>query len=475
MSLKESSISGIKWSAFSQMGSQAIQFISTLILVRLLSPSDFGLMSMSMLIIMFFILFKDMGTGAAVIQNKNLSEEALSSIYWFNVILGFIATLLVYSVAPLATDFFHQPEVEPVLNILSLTFLISGLGFIPKSLLERELAFNKLAKLETSAVLAGSIVGITLAVLGYGVWSLVFQSLTVTLLTTILLLTFSAWKPKAIFRWTEIQSIGKYSFNLSGFNIFNYFARNADDILIARYLGAQELGYYNLAYRLLLYPLSTISGVVNRVMFPVYSQIQDDNARFRQAYLKVIGAISLITFPLMLGLMALAKPFVLTVFGAPWEPMIVLLVILAPLGMTQSIGTTVGSIYQAKGRTDWMFRWGFVSGTIVIISFIIGLQWGTVGVALAYAMVGIILTYPSFSIPFKLIGLPMSELWIALRKPFLCSLLMVFVILGALYILPKDLTPIWLLGILIPLGILSYLIFSWQINRSQLREIIRVF
>jgi PST family polysaccharide transporter len=457
------------------MGSQAIQFLSTLILVRLLSPSDFGLMSMSMLVILFVILFKDMGTGAAVIRDNTLSEEALSSIYWLNVILGLFATLLVYFISPWIAGFFHEPEVTPVLKFLSFTFLISGFSYIQKSLLERDLAFSKLAKLETAAVLIGSIVGITMAILGYGVWSLVFQSLAVILLTTILLWIFSSWKPKLIFRWNEIQVIRKFSLNLSGFNLFNYFARNADDILIARYLGAQELGYYNLAYRLLLYPLRTISGVVNRVMFPVYSQIQDDHARFRQAYLKVLAAIALITFPLMLGLMVLAKPFVLTVFGTPWEPMIVLLVILAPLGMVQSIGTTVGSIYQAKGRTDWMLRWGFVSGTIVIISFVIGLNWGTIGVAMAYAIVGIILTYPNFSIPFKLIGLSMSELWSALKKPLLCALLMVVVILGALYILPKDLAHIELLGILIPLGVFTYLIFTWKINRTQLLEVIKAF
>jgi len=473
MSLKGFSISGIKWTGLSQIGGQAIQFISTLILVRLLSPSDFGLMSMSMLAVLFVMLFKDMGTGAAVIRDKTLSKEALSSIYWLNVILGLFATLLVYSTSPWVAEFFHEPQVTPVLKFLSFTFLISGFSFIQKSLMERDMVFNKLAKLEIAAALTGSMVGVTMAILGYGVWSLVFQSLSVTLLTTILLWTFSTWQPKLIFLWKEIQAIGKFSLNLSGFNFFNYFARNADEILIARYLGAQELGYYNLAYRLLLYPLRTISGVVNRVMFPVYSQIQDDHARFRQAYLKIVSAIALVTFPLMLGLMVLAKPFVLTVFGAPWEPMIALLVILAPLGMKQSIGTTVGSIYQAKGRTDWMFRWGIVSGSITIIAFIIGLQWGIVGVAAAYLTVGIILTYPSFSIPFKLIDLPISELWIALRKPLLCALLMAIVILGALFMLPERLTFIWHLCILIPVGILTYLIFSWQINRTQLREVIK--
>jgi len=475
MSLKASSISGIKWSAVSQIGGQAIQFLSTLIMVRLLPPSDFGIMSMSMLVIMFVIIFKDMGTGIAVIRDKSLSEIALSSIYWLNVILGILATLLVYFLSPWIADFFQEPKVTPVLKILSLTFLLSGFSFIQKSLLERDLAFSQLAKFETSAILFGSIIGITMAFSGYGIWSLVFQSLAVILFTTVLLCFFSSWKPKLTFQWDEIHAIRNFSLNLSGFNLFNYFARNADDILIARYLGAQELGYYNLAYRLLLYPLRTITGVVNRVMFPVYSQIQDDHERFRQAYLKVIAAIALITFPLMLGLMVLAKPFVLTVFGNSWEPMIILLTILAPLGMIQSIGTTVGSIYQAKGRSDWMLRWGFASGTVIMISFVIGVQWGTIGVATAYAIIGIILTYPNFSIPFKLIELPMAELWHSLKKPLLCTVIMVAIIQGALYILPKDLAHIILIATLIPLGIFTYLLLNLKINRTQLLEVIKAF
>ena len=158
--------------------------------------------------------------------------------------------------------------------------------------------------------------------------------------------------------WAKVRSISSYSLNLTAFNTFNYFSRNADYFLIGRFLGAQALGYYTLAYRILLYPLQSVSAVIGRVTFPLYAQLQDDNPRFRRVYLRIARVIAALTFPMMLGLWVVAGPFVLTLFGAQWSPVIALLIIFIPVSMAQSIITTVGAIYQVKGRTDWMFRWG---------------------------------------------------------------------------------------------------------------------
>ena len=158
------------------------------------------------------------------------------------------------------------------------------------------------------------------------------------------------------------SGIGKYSLNLVGFNTFNYFARNADYLLIGRFLGATSLGIYMLAYRIMLYPLQSITTVISRVMFPAYSQLQDDDARFRSAYLRTAGMIALVTFPMMAGLWVSDRAHVvLTIFGQKWAQAIPLIKVLALVGMAQSIGATVGAIYQAKGRTDVMFRLGSLS------------------------------------------------------------------------------------------------------------------
>ena len=466
ISLSVQAVSGVKWSSISQVGRQGMQLVTTIVLARLLSPSDFGLVGMAMVVIGFVAIFKDLGTSAAVIQRKELSEELLSSIFWVNAAFGLVATVVLAVVAPLAATFYHEPRIIPILGFLSLTFFISGLSILQQAILERGMAFNKLAKLEIIATLLGSMVGIGSAILGFGVWSLVYQLLAVVTVSTVLLWTSSGWKPKMNFHWAEVKSVSSYSLNLTGFNIFNYFARNADYLLIGRFLGAQNLGYYTLSYNIMLYPLLNISAVIGRVMFPVYSQLQSDDVSFRNIYMKVAGAISIITFPMMLGIIVIAEPFVLGVFGSQWSPVIILLLILSPIGIIQSVGTTVGAIYQAKGRTDWMLRWGVVAGLLIILSFVIGLQWGIVGVATAYAIVSIILIYPCFAIPFKLINMPVRDLSSVLSRPFLCSLTMFLSLLGLKYVLPISLSNVMALAILISTGIITYLSVSWVINRE---------
>jgi O-antigen/teichoic acid export membrane protein len=472
MSLRESAASGVKWSTTSQAGRQVMQLASTIVLARLLSPSDFGLVGMAMVVIGFLALFKDLGTAAAVVYQRSLSDELLSSIFWANVVFGVMAAAVLFSTAPFVAGFYDEARLTPILEVLSLTFLISGVSILQQALLERGLAFRALAKVETFATASGAAVGIGLALLGAGVWSLVGQALSVAAITTVLLWVSSTWRPKWVFRWVEVKAVGSYSLNLTGFNIFNYFSRNADYLLIGRFLGAQDLGYYTLAYRIMFYPLQNISAVIGRVMFPVYSQIQDDDARFRRAYLRVAGVIALIAFPLMLGLMVASETFIRAVLGSQWVPVAILLVILAPVGLVQSVGTTVGAIYQAKGRTDLMLRWGIFSGALVLLAFMIGLRWGIVGVAVAYAVATLILAYPSFAIPFRLIGLRVRDLGTVLWRPLLSSLLMVVVLLGLKSALPAGSYPGLTLGILVSTGLVTYVLVSWIVNRDQARQIL---
>lgn len=471
MSLKQASISGVKWSSISQVSRQIMQLVTTAVLARLLSPSDFGLVGMATIVIGFVGIFSDLGTSSAIIQRKNISDSLLNSLFWINVVFGLLAMVILLVVAPLVANFYQEPRVTLVLRVLSLTFLMSGISILQKAILERNLAFNTSAKIEISAVVAGSLLGISTAVMGWGVWSLVTQSLAVVSLTTILLWTVSKWQPKLAFSWEEVQEVSNYSLNLTAFSIFNYFARNADYILIGRFLGSQDLGYYTLAYRLMLYPLQNVSAVIGRVMFPALSKLQDDNARFSFAYLKVSSTIALISFPLMVSLWALAKPFVLTFFGQQWQPVILLLMILAPVGMSQSIMTTVGIIYQVKGRTDWLFRWGIGAGMLIIIAFVIGLQWGIVGVAAAYAIASFCLTYPCFAIPFRLIHLPVRDLGAVLWRPLVASLIMLGLLLVVGFLLPANLASGWVLGISVPIGCITYLLASWWLNRKQIQQL----
>jgi PST family polysaccharide transporter len=470
MSLKKMAVSGIKWSTFSQVGRQGMQLITLIILANLLQPDDFGLVGMATVVTGFVAIFRDLGTSSAIIQREAVSDNLLHSIFWINVFFGLLVTIVLIIFSPLIGNLYQEPEVSIILIVLSPTFLIAGLGILQQSLLERNLEFNKLAKIELSATLLASVVGISSAWLGFGAWSLVYQTIAFVSATTPSLWIATCWKPRLILEWREVTSVARYSLNLTGFSIFNYFARNADYFLIGRFLGAEALGYYTLAYRIMFYPLLNIASVISRVVFPLLSQMQNDHARFCYAYIRVTRTIALITFPLMMGLWILAEPFVLSVFGTKWQPMIVLLLILSPIGMIQSIGTTVGDIYQAKGRTDWMLWWGLFAGSIVLLSFCIGLQWGVVGVAGAYAIASTLLSYPGFAVPFKLVDLSMREFLSELWRPFFCSCLMLLLLAGLRATPLGNFVSVWQLVILIPVGVASYLLLSWLFNRDRLQE-----
>jgi len=471
MKLASLAVKGLKWSSISRFGRQLIQYVTTLILAFLLSPEDFGLIAIAFIIIGFLDIFKDLGTSSALIYIDNPSRNLLSSVFWVNVFFGIAISTLIFLTAPLVADFFSNSQSISVLKVLSISFTISSFGIVQKALLEREFKFDLLARSELLSVLGGSAIGITLAFVGYGVWSLVIQALVSALLFTIFLWLSGKWKPELHFSLDEIKTVFEYSLNLLGYNVFNYFVRNMDYILIGKYLGERELGHYYLAYRIMLYPVQNISLVVSRVMFPIYSRIKEDNSRFGKIYSKVAVAIALITFPLMAIIMGVNDIFASVLFSVKWDTdlLALLLVILAPVGMIQSIATTTGSIYQAKGKTDWMFRWGVLTGFIVVGGFVIGLNWGVVGVAVSYLVTTILLLYPVFAIPFKLIGLRFGNFIRSFSSVAIFCVTLLTVIIGLKYILSGILLDEYLLIILVACGLASYIGMNLLFNNMQVK------
>ena len=472
MILKKQAISGVKWSGFARGSQQILQFIITVILARLLMPEDFGILSMAVVFTGLITVFNDFGIGSAVIQKQNLTDDDLSSIFWFSLFIGIVTTLLTVIVSPLIAAFYDKKILIPLLSIMAFGFFFTGFSTVQQSLLIKEMNFKKIAVVEITSTVFGGIVAISLAYWGYGVWSLVWQGLSATIITALLLWLTSQWRPKFKLYLTSIKLVLGFSLNLLGFNTVNYFSRNVDYLFIGRFLGAEPLGYYTLAYRLMLYPLQNISAVISRVLFPAFSAIQDDNERFRDAYLKSTRYIAFVTFPMMFGLFAVADEFILTIFGPKWDPTIFLLKVLCFIGMLQSIGTTVGQIYLAKGKTDWMFKWGLFSTIITIFAILVGLRWGLKGVAVAYALRTLILSYPGYAIPFNLIGLKVKNLIHNLKKEFVVSLIMFVFVLSSVFVQRRiGIESEVLLVSNVLLGITIYTLATIKLNSEVFKEI----
>ena len=454
MKLSQIALKGIQWSSISQFSRQLVQYITTIILANILSPNDFGLMAMALVVTGFIDVFKDLGTSSALIHLDSINQVLISTIFWVNILFGLVFTLIIFLSSQIIAFFFNSNDIIPILKLVSFLFLISSFGILPRALLERELQFNKLAKVEIFSTIMGSFVGLSMAYLGYGVWSLIFQILVNNFFQSFLVVFIKKIKPKFQFSLISLKSVSNYSLNLVGYNIFNYLIRNADYMLIGKYLGEGQLGNYYLAYKIMLYPLQSISLVISRVMFPIYSRLKDDLEKFKVVYLKTTNSIALITFPMMIGMIAISKYFVSVFFTNPWDSGLLyrLLIILAPVGLIQSIATTTGSIYMATGKTNWMLLWGILSGVVTVSGFFIGLNWGVIGIGISYLIVTIILLYPVFYIPLKIIQLKFLDFVSNFLRIILSCLIMYAILIGF--------TSLFLVGQEPKIGFISLLIFG---------------
>jgi O-antigen/teichoic acid export membrane protein len=442
------------------------------ILARLLSASDFGVVAMALLVTGFGAIFRDFGTVQAVIQRRELPSALLDSVFWLNVGMGIAIAIVLALLAPVIAVAMHEPQLTGVLWLLASAFPIVSLGLVQQALLERASRFRSVALIECCAAFAGLATGVLAALGGWGAYSLVYQAIVGWTVITAGLWAASTWRPSWRCSFALIREIAGFSGNLAGFNIFNYFARNMDTVLIGRYLGATDLGYYNVACRLMMWPLENISWVAARALLPTLSRLQDDKQRLRQAYVRVAAAVFVITAPLTLGLFVLREPFVLAAMGERWLKVADLLFWLAPLSMVQSVLTTLGWLYVSTGRTALMFRFGVLYGTGVTCAVVVGLQWGVEGVAAAYFASVLVLLWPPLVVGFGFVGLRVTAFLRCLLPTFFAALLMALFIAAVSEQSAVLVQAQWArLVLLATLGAALYVAVSIFVQRSLLKDI----
>jgi len=477
MNLKQKAITGIEWNMVAQIGQQIAQFVISIFLARLLMPQDFGLVAMVMVIVNFAQLFAEQGFSSALIQRQKLRSEHIHSIWWLNIIMGVCLSAILFIIAPAVATFYSEEKLSKISQVLALSFFITSFAIVPKAMLRKKLAFKQIALVEIVSIISSGCFAILLAISGFGVWSLVFQSLCHNLISTGLVWYVAHWHVRLIFKIKPIKELMNFSVNLLGFNTINFWARNADNLLIGRFMGSTSLGIYNRAYKLMLLPITQISNVLTRVMFPVLSTIQNDPHRVKKIYLNAMGVISLVASPIMLGMLVTAKPFILTIYGVKWIEVVPTLQILCGVGLLQSLMNPTGWIYMSQGRTDWLFRIGLVACTVFIVSIGVGVWIGTVkAVAISYAVANILHFYPSIMIPGKLINMKFIEVIKNVSGPLISGVMMAVV----LWLLKSQFDSNWPTGIALIiqafLGAVLYCTFLHLFNVKvyhQVRELVK--
>ncbi|EQA9812091.1 lipopolysaccharide biosynthesis protein [Klebsiella oxytoca] len=411
-------LTNAKWNTFSQAIKILAQLINIFYLAKLILPSEYGVMAIALVVVNFGMLFRDLGTNVSLIQRKAIDDSIIHTVFSLNIILGLIVCLLIVVVSPLMASYFALPKLFSVLFLLSLTFPISAFSSTHIALFSRESKFGLIAKIEITAALISLVIALVLAYLGYGVYSLVSQALSLSLITTILFCYFSSWKPKRFFSIDAavFREILSFSGNLSLFNFVNYFSRNADTFLIGKFMNATTLGIYNMAYRIMLFPLQSLTFVVNRSLLPIISRYQDDVILIRTIYLNCVFVILLLVMPLMIGLALLSGPLIYFCLGTKWLMAADLLVWLAPTAIIQSLLSSTGTIFTAMGDTKILFRLGILGAALQVGAFLIGVNYDIVTFVKLYFYSNVLNLFPVMFFVLRIID---CSFWFFLKKIYI--------------------------------------------------------
>jgi O-antigen/teichoic acid export membrane protein len=423
--LRQQTVSGLGWNAATQTLAKVLQFVAVIVLARLLSPHEFGLVAMILVFTGFASTIADVGLGASIIQKQTLSDANLNSVFWLNIAVGCALTIILSIAAPLLANFYGEPQLQLLTVAVAFNFILGSLSVVQYALLQKALNFRSRFWIETVAILSSGFFALVLALAGAGVWSLVGQSLCENAARTAMTWQLSSWRPQRRFELAAVKELLKFGWNLVGFNIVVYFAQNFDKLAIGHQIGSSALGTYNLSDRLMRLPLSNVTAISGAVMFPAFSKLQDNLESINRAYLRANRMIALLTFPMMMGLSALAEPAILVIYGRKWQAAVGIVKLLCFAGLAQSVYNTASWIFLSCGRPDIQFRLGILSMFARIVGVLIGMRWGLLGIAWAYVLGSYLcLLYPTWSLAGGLIGLRFSELVKNVAGPFFCAAFM---------------------------------------------------
>lgn len=392
--LKNKSVKSAAVTITTQIFKFILQFGGTAVLARLLAPEDFGLIAMTIVITGFISMFKDVGLSMATIQKEHINHAQVSALFWINVAIGALLTLIVVSISPLIAAFYAEPRLTSVTIALSAVFFIGGFAIQPKAILKRKMAFKTLAIIEVVSQIAGVICAIYMATSGYGYWSLVGQQITIIMVDFFITSISISWRPSRPKRTEGVREMVRFGADIVAFNSVNYFSRQMDNLLIGWFWGASSLAFYSKAYTLLLMPVNQINAPLTAVSLPSLSRTQNDPVRYKSFFLKFLELIVSLSIPVILVFFLFSEQIILAWLGPAWTESASIFKLLVPAAMTGVLTNPLGSLMLSLGLSSRYRKIGLFSAVVIVIAFIIGLPYGVHGVAIAYSIASICLVLP---------------------------------------------------------------------------------
>lgn len=408
-SLRSQALHALSWSFLESIGLQGVRFVIGIMLARLLFPEQFGLIGMLTIFMAVAQSFLDSGFGAALIQKREATPIDTCSIFYFNIIVGLVGAGLLCLVAPWIAAFYNQPILTPLTRALSLTIVINSFGMIQNTILTKQINFKTQAKVSLIASVLSGIIGITLAAAGFGVWSLVVQQISCTFVGTVLLWLLVDWRPTLTFSIKSLQEMFGFASRLLASGLLNEIFNNIYLLVIGKLFSAPDLGFFTRAKALEEIPSQTLSGMVGRVSFPVFSVIQDDPDRLKRGLKKELTFLVMVNFPMMIGLVVVARPLVLVLLTEKWAESIAYLQLLCFLGLLFPLHVINLNILRSLGRSDLFLRLEIIKKVLIIINIAVTWRWGISAMIYGMIVMSIISYYLNSYYTGLLVGYPSRE------------------------------------------------------------------
>lgn len=390
MSLKKIFLNGMLWSFIQQFSNQLITFGIQLVLVRFISPTDFGLIGMLAVFVGITTALIDGGMTSSLIRNNQVDNSDYSTIFYYNVFFSVIIYFIFFNLAPYIGKFYNQKALEKIARVYGLTFIFSSFGSVHNIILFKKMEFKKQAFITLPPMILGGVLGILLAVKNYGVWSIVYSMLASSLLTSISLWSFSNWKPSLIFDINKFKLHFHYGYKMSISSALDNLFTNIYPILIGRLYNPAAVGYYTRANSLMMLPVGNFSIILNRVVFPLFSRVQDDIFALQRIFKKIMQIIFYVLAPTTALMILLSKEIVLVLFTDKWFQIIPIFRILCFVGLLYPLHLYNLMILQVKGKSDLFLKLELIKKIIIIISLFISVKFGFVGILIGSVIASII-------------------------------------------------------------------------------------
>lgn len=473
MTIHAQVMTGLRWTLGARLMAQLITWAITLVVIRILTPSDYGLLAMASIFISFLSMFSEFGLGSAVIQKAAIDDATLRRVFGLVLIIHFTMAALLILGAPVIAGFFGEERLVAIIRVLALQFVVVVFAVIPDALLQRRMHFRGRALFDLSAAVIGSVVTLALAIAGHGVWSLVVSALISQTWKTIGVNVLAPYFRAPKFSLEGMRPLIRFGWHVTASQMLGAIVAQSDILIGGKWLGKEALGFYSVAMHLASLPIQRLSGIVNQVAFPAFARMQHDVPRVGANLLLGIRLLSFVAFPILWGVSSIAPEIVNVLLGPKWMPAIVSLQTLAMVMPVRMISNFGVNAMQGMGRSDIIMRNAIFTAIVTPVACFLGVyEWGLIGLSVAWLIAAPLSFLQGMTRSAQALHLGLGRVVMAMGPAAFSSALMYAAVILVRWLLPPGFSGIARMCVLIMAGAVTYFVASAMLNRNGMREVL---